>query len=218
MVKQRPYRSPVRERAAAATRLAILDAAEAAFCSDGYAAVTIGDIADRSEVSVGTVYSIFGGKPQLVAAVIEAAIADTESADIPGVLLDCRSGPAVIRALADHLMTKSQRWYWVYELGVENARTDPAITAAMDTLSQRAHHHFDAAVDRLVDLKAAKDEFDRAGLHDVLWYSLGPPAWHTLVNLGWSHERVNDFLVEQAVRTVLRRGRPSARKTQTASR
>jgi AcrR family transcriptional regulator len=103
MAKQRPYRSPMRERAAAATRLAILNAAEAIFCSDGYASFTIGDIADRAEVSVGTVYSIFGSKPQLMAAMIESAIADTESADIPSVLLDCGSGPAVIRALADHL-------------------------------------------------------------------------------------------------------------------
>jgi len=50
-------------------RQAILDAAEAEFLPHGYAAVPLTDIAARAGFTKGAIYSNFGGKPDLFAAV-----------------------------------------------------------------------------------------------------------------------------------------------------
>lgn len=54
-----------------ATRDAILDAAAAAFASDGAAHVRIEDIASRAGVAVGTVYNYFTDRAALVSALLE---------------------------------------------------------------------------------------------------------------------------------------------------
>jgi AcrR family transcriptional regulator len=59
---KRRYRSPRRELAAEETRRAILDAALALFTSQGFAATSIRQVAERAEVSEQTIYNGFGDK------------------------------------------------------------------------------------------------------------------------------------------------------------
>jgi AcrR family transcriptional regulator len=65
-VKPRPYRSPLRERRAAETRGAILDAAERLFSEHGYVRTRLSDVADAAGVSTATVKLVFGTKPDLL--------------------------------------------------------------------------------------------------------------------------------------------------------
>jgi AcrR family transcriptional regulator len=59
---KRRYRSPRRKQQAEATRRAILDAAIELFTSQGFAATSIREIAERADVSEQTVYNSFGDK------------------------------------------------------------------------------------------------------------------------------------------------------------
>jgi AcrR family transcriptional regulator len=59
---RRPYDSPRRREQAAATRLAILDAAQRLFERDGYAATTMAAIAAEARVALKTVYVAFETK------------------------------------------------------------------------------------------------------------------------------------------------------------
>lgn len=61
----------MRERLKLATRDAILDAAAAAFASEGAAHVRMEDIAGRAGVAVGTVYNYFTDRAALVHALLE---------------------------------------------------------------------------------------------------------------------------------------------------
>src|SRR5215216_1877808 len=59
---KRRYHSPRREEQAAATRRAILEAAQRLFEKQGYAATTMAAIAEEAEVALKTVYVAFETK------------------------------------------------------------------------------------------------------------------------------------------------------------
>ena len=61
-IKPRRYESPRRREQAAATRRAILDAAQSLFERDGYAATTMAAIASEAGVALKTVYVAFETK------------------------------------------------------------------------------------------------------------------------------------------------------------
>ena len=63
---RRPYNSPRRQQQAAATRRAILEAAERLFLRDGYPATTMEAIAGEADVSLKTVYLPFSTKSGLL--------------------------------------------------------------------------------------------------------------------------------------------------------
>src|SRR5919197_2626391 len=68
-VKPRRYHSPRREQQAAATRAAILEAAQRLFERDGYAATTMAQIANEAGVALKTVYLGFETKSGLLRAI-----------------------------------------------------------------------------------------------------------------------------------------------------
>ena len=72
---RRGYTSALRERQAAATRQAVLEAARELFLSQGYGATTIDQVAARAQVSKPTVFTAVGNKQAMLAAVRDVALA-----------------------------------------------------------------------------------------------------------------------------------------------
>jgi len=72
---RRRYDSPRRAEQARQTRAAVTSAAQRLFLRDGFAATTIAAIAAEAGVSAETIYKAFGGKPGLVRAICEQALA-----------------------------------------------------------------------------------------------------------------------------------------------
>jgi AcrR family transcriptional regulator len=97
IVKSRASPRTRRAEKAEETRQRILQAASTLFATDGYAATTIGAIADEADVAVETVYSRFGNKLTLLRQILEVAIVgNADGVDIlelPQI--------AAIRAVAD---------------------------------------------------------------------------------------------------------------------
>ncbi|MGZ4398919.1 MAG: TetR/AcrR family transcriptional regulator [Gaiellaceae bacterium] len=65
---RRRYESPRRREQAAATRLAILEAAERLFAAQSYAGTSVGEIAEAAGVALKTVYASFGSKAEVLRA------------------------------------------------------------------------------------------------------------------------------------------------------
>ena len=65
---RRRYESPRRQEQAAATRLAILEAAERLFHERGYAATSVSAVAMAAGVALKTVYAVFGTKAEVLRA------------------------------------------------------------------------------------------------------------------------------------------------------
>jgi AcrR family transcriptional regulator len=72
---RRRYDSPRRAEQARQTRAEVTGAAQRLFLRDGFAATTIAAIAAEAHVSAETIYKAFGGKPGLVRAICEQALA-----------------------------------------------------------------------------------------------------------------------------------------------
>lgn len=72
---KRPYDSTRRAEQARQTRAAVTGAAQRLFLREGYAATTIAAVAAAAGVSAETIYKAFGGKPGLVRAICEQALA-----------------------------------------------------------------------------------------------------------------------------------------------
>lgn len=68
----RPYNAALRLEHAQMTRVRILEAARRLLASGSYSAVTMDDIAKEAGVAYQTVYSVFGTKPRLAQAIVEA--------------------------------------------------------------------------------------------------------------------------------------------------
>jgi len=79
---KRTYRSPHREKQAAATRTAVLDAAEQLFRELGWEPTTIAAIASKAGVSAETVYARFGNKKSIVHELIVRAMRGNQP-DVP---------------------------------------------------------------------------------------------------------------------------------------
>ncbi len=71
---KRPYRSDVRERRAAATRLAIRESATGLFVRCGYAGTSLRDVADGAGVAERTLYKVFPTKIDLFRHVLGVAV------------------------------------------------------------------------------------------------------------------------------------------------
>ena len=69
----RPYRSSLRERQRAVTRVAVVEAAGRLFVERGYGGTSVAAIATEAEVSPETVYAVFGTKRELLHAVVQSA-------------------------------------------------------------------------------------------------------------------------------------------------
>src|SRR4051794_8842384 len=74
------------------TRAAIIAGATRRFLAQGYIGSTIEDVAREAKVAVQTVYYVFGTKPKLLTAVLDASIAGDPSAS-----------PVLDRPWVDHL-------------------------------------------------------------------------------------------------------------------
>src|ERR1700761_2886082 len=197
----------MRERAAASTRAHILQAAASVFASNGYPLTTINEIATHAEVGVNTVYTVFGTKANLLAALIHDTVDNPVLAEATPAVRDAKTGPAVIRDLAEVARDNIERGYAIYEVGGQNSRADPQIAEAMDAATTRVRQEMRAAVERLKELDVLSPELGVNEATDILYFFLGPPGWQSLVGIGWSFDRARDFLVEQASKALLRRGR-----------
>jgi AcrR family transcriptional regulator len=187
---RRTYVSPRRTATAEATRAAILVASRALFLECGYAGTTIAAIADRASVSAKTVYARFGNKRQLLAAVLDHAIAGDaipvpilerdwvramRDEDDRGKRLDllAHAGAAILgrRTEVDELIRKA-------------AEVDPDLGDLVST-SRTQRRAGQAELLRI----ALGEPPDEAAIDSL--FALGSPEVYrlTVIESGWSHDR-----------------------------
>src|SRR5215217_8127259 len=154
----RRYATPKRDQRAAATRRAILAAAETLFLRDGYARTSMKAIAAQAGVSEKTMYLAFGTKATLLRQVIQLAVQGDEAPTPLSERPEWRAmlaGPvseifARFAAMNATLMTRTAT---IIELGEAAAATDPELASHRD----RAH-----AMTR-ENLRALAVELERRG-------------------------------------------------------
>lgn len=210
---RRPYHAPRRAAAAAATRHAVLVAARGLFADRGYAATSVADIARRAGVAVDTVYAAVGRKPEVLRALVEAAISGTDHA-VPALerayVQRMRATPRAVEKLtiyAQAVAAIGERMAPVHRALREAAISDPACAALRaEIAARRAANMLLLAADLRATGEVRPEMTDRQ-VADIIW-SMNDPDYYALLveGRGWSSEQFAQWLGEAWMRTLLTAG------------
>ena len=202
------YNSPRRRQAAAATREAIIEAAQELFACQGYARTTVAQVAEAAQVAANTVYTSVGGKPQLLAAITESGTGDPDVADTLAAVARATDPAQVIRLTAAGTRRVNQRRATAVAVLLDSAQADPAATEMLRATVRQYRDALATLARRLADLGAVEPpDLDRAA--DVFWYLFGWTSWRTLItDLGWSWDEAEQWLAQQGIDALLKPARP----------
>ena len=197
-----------REEYAQATRQAIIDAARKLFAERGYFATKVDDIAAEARVAPATVYAGGGGKRGLLDEliriwttdpIVEATITDIGASSDPVEII--REVSSVVRRMREEFAD-------VMRLLLTTAPHDSNVAEQLRGATDVYRGAFVPIAQRLSDLGALRPGLDVEQAVDLLWFYFGYASLYTLHNdNGWSYERAEQWLADQACRELL-----SARK------
>jgi AcrR family transcriptional regulator len=208
--QRRSYNAPRRAAGAAATRHAVLAAARDLFADRGYAATSVADIAAHAGVAVDTVYSAVGRKPEVMRALVEAAISGTDDA-VPAQereyvrrIQQTPDAAGKLTVYARAVAAIGQRMAAVHRALREAAVTDPACAALRKEIAERrAANMLLFAADLRATGEVRADLTDRQ-VADVVW-SMNDADYYALLvaERGWSPRQFADWLSRAWVHTLL---------------
>lgn len=212
---KRRYHSPHRQEQAAATRVAILEAAHRLFERHGYGTTTMAAIAAEAGVALKTVYLAFDTKSgvlralwnrQLRAGRDEVPIAQQEwyreALQEPDPERQLRLNARNSRAAKLRIAT-------VLDVIDAAAPLDSDIAALWERIQSDYHANQRLIVESLNDKGALKARLDVDRAADILWTINHPNMWHLLVGeRGWTPEQYEQWTADLACSQLL--GRPNA--------
>lgn len=201
----RRYHSPRREEQAEATRQAILQAARKRFAEQGYQATTLQAIAREAEVSVPTIYVVFGSKAAILSALVKSAGADE---DIRALSRDAFAEPdprRQLRLAARVVRSIQERDTDITDLLWQAGGGDPDLAAVW----RQSHQQQLARLGEIVRMAARKNalrpDLSAEEATDILW-ALGSPEIYRLFvrERRWTPQRYEDWLANSATTLLLR--------------
>ncbi len=194
-----------REEYAEATKQAILDAARLLFAEQGYFATKVDEIASRARVSPATVYAVCGGKQGLLRKLMDIWTTD------PIVALTIESvrarsdGREIVDAVAAACRRMREMYGDVMRVMLATAPHDQFVSDILAVTTQRYRDAFKPMARHLLDLGALRAELDLQGALDIFWFYFGYSGLNTLHDEnGWTYDRAERWLGEQASRALLR--------------
>ncbi len=210
---KRPYDARSRQAQAEQTRELLLDAARCLLLTDGYAATTVARVARVCDVSVESVYKRFGGKPGLVRAVVDKALAgegaipaerrsDALSPVDPEVL--CRGWALLTAEVAPRVAP-------ILLLVRAGASHDPELAELAGELDQTRRHRMTENARRLAATGQLRPGLTVRQAADVLWTYSSPELYDLLVlRSSWELPRYARFVEDGLRAQLLPRGSGSA--------
>ena len=197
------YHSPRRQQAAAATREAIIEAAQELFATQGYGRTTVAQIAEAARVAANTVYTSVGGKPQLLAAITEQGTGDPEVAETLIAVSRATDPAEVIRLTAAGTRRVNERRATAVAVLLDSAQSDPGAAEMLRITVRRYRDALAALARRLENLGAvAPSDLNRAA--DIFWYLFGWTSWRILItDLDWSWDEAEQWLAQRGIDALL---------------
>jgi AcrR family transcriptional regulator len=209
-VKTRTYQSEVRKQRAARTRRAVLVAARDLFRSRGYAGTSVSDIAAEAGVSVDTVYTSVGRKPQLLLAVIDMTLGGgdapvaAEDRGYVRAIRAARTAEQKIGAYAEGLREVMPATAPLISALHEGALSDPDCAKVHEHLDDRRAANMRRFAADLRTTGRLRDDLDDVAVADIVWATNSVEYYTLLRARGWSAERYADHLRDLWTRLLLR--------------
>jgi AcrR family transcriptional regulator len=193
-----------REEYAEATRSAIVDAARRLFSERGYFATRVDDIAALARVAPATVYAVSGGKQGLLHKLMYLATTDPIVAKTLDHIATLDDPAEVLRAVASVCRQMREEFGDIMRVMLNTAPNDKAVTESLATATRRYRAAVKQIAQRLFDLKGLRDGVDVNQARDVLWFYFGYAGLFVLLDdNGWSYDRAERWLCEEASRSLL---------------
>jgi AcrR family transcriptional regulator len=211
-VKTRRYDSPRRREQAAATRRAILEAAQRLFERYGYAATTMAAIAKEAGVALKTVYVAFETKSGLLRALWHLLLRGDED-DVPigerpwyREVLAEPDPERQLRIGAHNARLVKQRAGALMKVIRSAAATEPDAAELWSRVESDFYDNQRAVVQVLHDNGALRPGLDVARAADVMWTLNHPDLWHLLVGeRGWTPEAWEQWFADTVCQQLLGR-------------
>ena len=198
---RRRYASPLRERQAEATRLAIIEAATRLFVEQGFVGTSVDAIAAAAGVSRATVFTAVGGKAVLLKTAYDVAlVGDDEPVPMPqrpwaqGV---ARSTTPVglLEAYADLMLVLASRVGAINEAIRGAAAADPQVLAVWTKIQQERRIGAANIVRMAVERGGIRHGLDAEVAADVVWVLNDPGLYVRFVDeRGWAPPAYRDWL------------------------
>ena len=201
---KRGYDSRLRRERAAATRLAIANAAARLFAERGYAATSIEEIAAAAGVGRATVFSSFRGKPELLEEAYRLTVRGPANPDTPlGAQPRSRrisAEPDAYKLLAGYagvMVEVGRRLAPLYEAVRAAAHAQPEARELWHLITEERRAAARGVVRRLVERNALLDNLDQQSASDILWVLNDPALYQLLViQRRWTQRRFRSWLAQ----------------------
>jgi AcrR family transcriptional regulator len=207
---KRSYVSPRREQQAAATRRAILDAAQRLFERQGYAVTTMDAIAVEASVSLKTVYLVFETKARLLRAVWDLALKGDDSDEPVAArewylaVLQEPNAERQLRSLAHNSCIVKTRIAAILRVIRDASPLDPEIHDLWELIQSDFHANQRAIVASLDQKKALAPGVGVDRATDILWTLNHPDVWLLLVGRRrWKPDQFEQWFADTACSQLL---------------
>ena len=206
--RPRTYNSPARQRQADETRRRIVASTRKLLMKKGFAGTTIEQIARDADVSMPTVYSVFGSKEGIVAEILNAARFGVEYEMLTSRVHETKSGRERLRAVA----AIARQVYESERAEIDLLRgagvVSPELAASENEAQER---RFAGQVKNAQALHASGElraDLDRRAAAEILWALTSRDFYRMLVvERGWSAKRYETWLGELMIDAVLAKKR-----------
>lgn len=209
-VKRRTYDTTGRRAAAEQTRLRVLEVARDLFSTRGYAATSVADIALGAGVSIDTLYSSVGRKPELLLAVHDMELAgggppvDAEERDYVKRVRAATTGREKIALYADALADVLPRTVPLLVALREAGLADPECQSVYESIGERRSTHMRTFAADLRDTGDVREDLDDDEIADVVWAMNGPDFYLLMRSRGRTPEQYAALVSDIWTRTFLR--------------
>lgn len=200
-VSRRRYDASGRRAASARSQAQVVESAGRLLRERGYAATTIGDVADDAGVSSAFVYSAFGNKAGLLKRVLDAAIAgDDEPRSVgereeAGAVRAARTARRRCELTARLVVGIQARTAPLVPLVQQAAAHDPEIAQSLAGQEMGRRQGMVEFVTILAADGQLRDGLTSEEAADMAWVLTDPAAYQRLVEQrGWTREAFTDWL------------------------
>ncbi len=207
---KRRYHAPQRAENAVATRQAVLDAARELFTTRGYAATTVGQIAERAGVAVDTLYATVGRKPVLLREVFETALSGREVAvpaaerDYVRAIVAAGSAREKIAIYAGAITQIAPRTAPVLAALRDAAARDPECASLEAELADRRAGNMKLFAADLRATGELRPDLNDDEVADIIWSMTSAEYYLLLVRRrGWTPQRFGEHLRDGWTRILL---------------
>jgi AcrR family transcriptional regulator len=206
---KRRYHSPRREEQAAATRRAILEAAQRLFEKQGYAATTMAAIAEEAGVALKTVYVAFETKTGVLRALWNLRLRG-ERDEVPVAQQDWYrevveepDPERQLRLNARNSRARKVSIAALLDVIRSGALVEPEIEGLWSRIESDYHDNQRAIAESLHKKKALQRDLDVDRATDILWTINHPNLWQLLTGRGWTPEEYEQWTADLACAQLL---------------